>query len=117
MLEGQSNRRSSGYTGSSTQDSESVLLHGEPGSTMGGSSSGSSGSTASGSTDTAADDDGSADYDPQTPSKTVDPGDTFAATTIARGRQWVDVGMPYCGGPNHGGDVLCGGTCVRSGAS
>jgi hypothetical protein len=36
---------------------------------------------------------------------------------IARAREWVDVGMPYCGGPNGGADVLCGGTCVRNGAA
>jgi hypothetical protein len=37
--------------------------------------------------------------------------------TIARAQQWVDVGMPYCGGVNGGSDVICGGTCVRTGAS
>jgi hypothetical protein len=36
---------------------------------------------------------------------------------VARAREWVNVQMPYCGGPNGGADVLCGGTCVRTGAS
>jgi hypothetical protein len=34
---------------------------------------------------------------------------------VARARQWVDAQMPYCGGPNGGADLLCDGTCVRTG--
>jgi hypothetical protein len=37
------------------------------------------------------------------------------ADAVSRARSWVDVAMPYCGGPNGGTDVLCGGTCVRAG--
>lgn len=40
-----------------------------------------------------------------------------ADDAIARARKWVDVGMPYCGGVNGGHDVLCDGTCVRTGAA
>lgn len=36
---------------------------------------------------------------------------------VGRAREWVNVAMPYCGGPNGGTDVLCGGTCVRTGAA
>lgn len=42
---------------------------------------------------------------------------TFAERTLARARQWIDVDMPYCGGPNGGKDVICGGTCSRSGGA
>lgn len=48
----------------------------------------------------------------------TDPDDganTFAETVLARAKQWVDVKMPYCGGVNGGSDLLCGGTCVRTG--
>src|SRR6185503_4418475 len=38
-----------------------------------------------------------------------------ADEAVARAREWVNVGMPYCGGPNGGADVLCGGTCKRGG--
>lgn len=40
---------------------------------------------------------------------------TFAETTLARARAWIDAKMPYCGGPNGGADVICGGTCDRDG--
>lgn len=42
---------------------------------------------------------------------------TFAEKTLARARLWIAAEMPYCGGPNGGKDVICGGTCVRSGES
>lgn len=46
------------------------------------------------------------------------PRDAAAATTaLERARLWIDVAMPYCGGPNGGADVICGGTCVRTGRS
>lgn len=34
---------------------------------------------------------------------------------LARAREWIDAKMPYCGGPNGGHDVICGGTCDREG--
>lgn len=37
--------------------------------------------------------------------------------SVARALEWVSVSMPYCGGINGGTDVLCGGTCWRSGAA
>lgn len=42
---------------------------------------------------------------------------TFAERTLARARQWIDAQMPYCGGPNGGKDVICGGTCSRTGTA
>jgi hypothetical protein len=42
---------------------------------------------------------------------------TFGERTLARARLWIDANMPYCGGPNGGKDVICGGTCVRDGES
>jgi hypothetical protein len=42
---------------------------------------------------------------------------TFAERTLARARAWIDADMPYCGGPNGGKDVICGGTCSRSGSA
>lgn len=50
---------------------------------------------------------------PQAPKTSND----FATQSLARGRSWVGVGMPYCGGPNGGKDVICGGTCSRTGAA
>lgn len=38
------------------------------------------------------------------------------AQFIARAREWVAVNMPYCGGINGGNDIICGGTCKRTGA-
>ena len=32
---------------------------------------------------------------------------------MARARQWVADRVPYCGGPNGGADLICGGTCQR----
>jgi hypothetical protein len=42
---------------------------------------------------------------------------SFSERTLARAREWIDVSMPYCGGPNGGKDVICGGTCSRSGTA
>lgn len=42
---------------------------------------------------------------------------SFSDRTLARARTWIDVSMPYCGGPNGGNDVICGGTCSRSGSA
>ncbi len=42
---------------------------------------------------------------------------SFSERTLARARQWIDASMPYCGGPNGGKDVICGGTCSRSGSA
>lgn len=42
---------------------------------------------------------------------------SFAERTLARARQWIDADMPYCGGPNGGKDVICGGTCSRTGSA
>lgn len=42
---------------------------------------------------------------------------TFSEKTLARARLWVDADMPYCGGPNGGRDVICGGTCSRTGTA
>jgi len=40
---------------------------------------------------------------------------TFGDRTLARAREWIAVEMPYCGGPNGGKDLICGGTCTRTG--
>lgn len=37
-------------------------------------------------------------------------GDTNA---VSRALQWVQAGVPYCGGVNGGHDYICGGTCNR----
>ncbi|MBS2019106.1 MAG: hypothetical protein JST00_39930 [Deltaproteobacteria bacterium] len=42
---------------------------------------------------------------------------SFGERTLARARQWIAAEMPYCGGPNGGKDLICGGTCTRSGAA
>lgn len=42
---------------------------------------------------------------------------TFGERTLARAQQWIDAQMPYCGGPNGGKDVICGGTCSRTGTA
>ena len=42
---------------------------------------------------------------------------SFSERTLARAREWIDASMPYCGGPNGGKDVICGGTCSRSGTA
>lgn len=40
---------------------------------------------------------------------------TFGDRALARAQQWIDAKMPYCGGPNGGHDLICGGTCERTG--
>ena len=52
---------------------------------------------------------------PPAPAPPHDP--TFAERTLARARLWIDADMPYCGGPNGGADVICGGTCSRTGTA
>ncbi len=42
---------------------------------------------------------------------------SFSERILARAREWIDASMPYCGGPNGGKDVICGGTCSRSGTA
>jgi hypothetical protein len=55
---------------------------------------------------------------PATPPAPAPPHDpTFAERTLARAQQWIDADMPYCGGPNGGDDVICGGTCTRTGTA
>src|SRR4051794_21601070 len=69
------------------------------------------------------DSDGDPDSTPDEPppvqtTPTAPPHDaSFSERTLARARTWIDVGMPYCGGPNGGKDVICGGTCTRSGSA
>jgi hypothetical protein len=46
---------------------------------------------------------------PRTPS--------FGERALARARLWIEAKMPYCGGPNGGKDVICGGVCSREGES
>lgn len=56
------------------------------------------------------------DLPPSTTPGPAPPSDaSFAERTLARARAWIDAEMPYCGGPNGGEDVICGGTCERSG--
>lgn len=54
---------------------------------------------------------------PASPSPAPPHDATFAERTLARAHQWIAVEMPYCGGPNGGKDVICGGTCSRTGAA
>ena len=49
------------------------------------------------------------------PAPSHDP--SFADKTLSRAREWIDAKMPYCGGPNGGHDLICGGTCERSGTA
>ena len=42
---------------------------------------------------------------------------TWGEQTLARAREWIAAGMPYCGGPNGGKDLICGGTCEREGTA
>ena len=44
-------------------------------------------------------------------------GGSSASGAVARASEWVDAGMPYCGGSNGGTDYICGGTCRRTGAA
>ena len=39
--------------------------------------------------------------------------DMTTADVMMRAQQWVDLGVPYCGGVNGGTDYICGGTCSR----
>lgn len=39
-----------------------------------------------------------------------------ANEVLARAEEWVDLGVPYCGGVNGGTDYICGGTCTRPAA-
>lgn len=60
------------------------------------------------------------DPDASEPTEELSAGRAEAISTsavIGRARAWVSAEMPYCGGPNGGADVLCGGTCVRTGAA
>lgn len=64
---------------------------------------------------------GGSDSDEPAPVQTspsAPPTDTsFGSVTLARAREWISADMPYCGGPNGGDDVICGGTCERTGAA
>jgi hypothetical protein len=63
---------------------------------------------------------GSGDPDDVPPPGTIEAipaNPVFAERTLLRARAWVDAEMPYCGGTNGGNDVICGGTCIRSGDS
>jgi hypothetical protein len=51
------------------------------------------------------------------PEPTPAPPPTFGEKTLARARQWITAQMPYCGGPNGGHDLICGGTCERTGTA
>lgn len=49
---------------------------------------------------------------------TTPPASTsFGELAVSRARLWVRAKMPYCGGPNGGRDVICGGTCKRGGTA
>lgn len=68
--------------------------------------------------DYAGDPDGTGDEPPPSsgPPAPAPPRDaSFGERTLARARLWIDAEMPYCGGPNGGKDVICGGTCERTG--
>jgi hypothetical protein len=55
---------------------------------------------------------------PAGPAAPAPPQDqSFADSTLARARLWIAAKMPYCGGPNGGHDVICGGTCERTGTA
>ncbi|WP_433931172.1 hypothetical protein AB3662_43655 [Sorangium cellulosum] len=41
----------------------------------------------------------------------------YASSAVSRGWKWVEARVPYCGGPNGGRDILCGGTCTRTGGA
>ena len=72
-------------------------------------------------TDRGSGDPGGAPVEPANPPAKPGPAPkhdpTFAETTLARAQLWIDAQMPYCGGPNGGKDVICGGTCSRTGAA
>ena len=54
---------------------------------------------------------------PAPPAQAPPPAPTFGEKTLARARAWIAAQMPYCGGPNGGTDLICGGTCERTGAA
>lgn len=60
-----------------------------------------------------AQDDG--DDPPPARAETVPSNASFGERALARARAWIEAGVPYCGGPNGGKDVLCGGVCTREG--
>jgi hypothetical protein len=70
--------------------------------------------------DYSGDPDGDGD-DPPAPTGPVGPAPvqdkTFADRTLSRAREWITAKMPYCGGPNGGKDLICGGTCERTGTA
>ena len=51
------------------------------------------------------------------PKSSPPPAPSFGDETLARARAWIAAQMPYCGGPNGGADLICGGTCDRTGAA
>lgn len=53
--------------------------------------------------------------DGPTPGPAPAPKPSFGERALARAREWIAAKMPYCGGPNGGKDLICGGTCVREG--
>jgi len=69
--------------------------------------------TGRGSGDPGAQDDG--EDPPEGTPEAIPSNASFGERALARARQWIAVEMPYCGGPNGGRDVICGGTCERDG--
>ena len=68
--------------------------------------------------DSDGDPDGNGEATPVQTTPAAPPHDaSFSDRTLARARAWIDARMPYCGGPNGGKDVICGGTCSRSGTA
>jgi hypothetical protein len=63
------------------------------------------------------DDDDDDDAPKATPPPAPPTPPSFSEKTLARARLWIDAKMPYCGGPNHGKDLICGGTCTRTGTA
>jgi hypothetical protein len=63
------------------------------------------------------DDEGDAPGASPTPGPAPPRDATFAEKTLQRARLWIDAQMPYCGGPNGGKDLICGGTCERTGVA
>jgi hypothetical protein len=59
--------------------------------------------------------DGDGDDPPEGKPEAIPANATFGERAVARARQWIAAEMPYCGGPNGGKDVICGGTCARTG--
>jgi len=40
-----------------------------------------------------------------------------SSNAVVRALEWVNAGVPYCGGVNGGHDYICGGTCYRAHAA